>query len=121
MVVGRVYVIYTTLARPRPKDKIVLCICAAADLFFWINTDPARHGIGQLPLVATDHPALTHDCHLDCSRVTTFPPRELEAAEPRAPISKALARRIVAELQANPPKTLPATQLALAIANLSQL
>lgn len=105
MILGRIYVIYTTLARP-PKDKLALCICSAENLFFWINTNSQRHGIGQFQLTATDHDALSHDCFLDCSRVTTFLPQELAAAQQREAISADLARRVVNFLQNDPPKTL---------------
>ena len=121
MNVGHVYVVLTTLSRP-PKDKITLCICAASNLFFWINTRPRPHGIGQVALRADDHrQALTHDCYLDCSRVTTFLPDELEAARHRGAISPALAARIVETLSREPPKTLAPRHLKLAIANLSSL
>lgn len=120
MNVGHVYVVFTTLARP-PKDKITLCICAADNLFFWINTEPQRHGVGQLPLAATDHSALSRDCHLDCSRVTTFLPPELDAAQARGTISVKLAERIVDFLATDPPKTLSPKHVRLAIDSLSTL
>lgn len=120
MIVGHVYVVHTTLARPA-KDKITLCICAAENLFFWINTNPPTHGIGQFRLSATDHAALSRDCFLDCSRVTTFPQRELDAAQHRGGISADLARRVVAFLRNDPPKTLPRRFVTLAIENLSTL
>lgn len=117
MNVGHVYVIHTVLARP-PKDKITICISAAENLFFWVNTKPRRHGIGQLALVAEDHSALTHDCFLDCSRVTTFAGVELAAAQHRGAISPVLARRIVQLLETDPPKTLPPRYIKLVIENL---
>jgi hypothetical protein len=117
---GHVYVIHTTLSRP-PKQKITVCICADQNLFFWINSKPNRNGIGQLPLVSADHPSLTRDCHLDCSRVTTFSGQELASAQPRGSISPALALRIVRFLEDRPPKTLTPRNLALAIRNLSGL
>ncbi|MDO8837395.1 MAG: hypothetical protein Q7V31_00595 [Parvibaculum sp.] len=120
MNVGHVYVIHTALARP-PKDKLTVCICATDNLFFWINTNPQRHNIGQLALVAADHGALKHDCFLDCSRVTTFSQHELDAAQPRGSISAALAQRIVALLENDPPKTLPPRFLKLAIDNITPL
>lgn len=120
MIAGHVYVIYSSLTRP-PKDKITVCICATENLFFWINTKPQRLGIGQLALTATDHAALTHDCFLDCSRVTTCSQHELEKAQHRGPISTVLARRIVEFLENDPPKTLPPRFLTLAIANLTPL
>jgi hypothetical protein len=117
---GHVYLVHTALTRP-PKDKLTICICAAESLFFWINTEPRHHGIGQLPLEAGEHSALSHGCHLDCSRVTTFPPHELKAAQARGAISQKLATRIVGLLREAPPKTLPPRHLDLAIENLSAL
>jgi hypothetical protein len=80
---GHVCVVFTTLTRPQPKEKIVLCICEQDNLFVWFNTDAQQHGAGQLKCVRDDHPALTHDCYLDLSRVTTFLPREISNAKPR--------------------------------------
>lgn len=120
MIAGHVYVVYTALARP-PKDKLTVCVCAADNLFFWINTRPQRHNIGQLPLVAADHEALSHDCFLDCSRVTTFSAIELGSAQHRGAISSDLARRIVHLLKTEPPKTLPPRYIKLAVDNLSAL
>ncbi|MFG1461776.1 hypothetical protein V5F77_02670 [Xanthobacter sp. DSM 24535] len=120
MIVGHVYVVHTTLARP-PKDKITICICAGENLFFWINTKPQRHGLGQLPLTAVEHAALSHDCFLDCSRATTFSPYELNTSQHRGTISAALALRIVESLRNDPPKTLPRRFVQLAINNLSAM
>jgi hypothetical protein len=58
LIAGHIYIVHTALARP-PKDKIALCICGGENLFFWLNTKPQRHGVGQLALVAD---ALSHDC-----------------------------------------------------------
>jgi len=118
--VGHVYVVRTTLSRP-PKDKLTICICAAELLFFWINTEARPHGIGQLQLEADDHVALSHNCYLDCSRVTTFLPLELRAAQHRGSISPVLAGRIVQFLIDEPPKTLSPRFLKLAKENLSTL
>jgi hypothetical protein len=114
--VGHVYVVYTVLTKP-PKNKIILCVCAAENLFLWINTKPRPHDVGQLALTATDHDALTHNCYLDCSRVTTFT-AELASALHRGPISETLAARIVEFLKQKPPKTLPGKHLNLIITNL---
>jgi hypothetical protein len=120
VIVGNVYDIHTTLARPNPKVKITVCMCDKDFLFFWINTAAAFNGIGQFPLCAADHPRrLSHDCFLDCSRITTFPAAELRAAIDHGPLSTELKRRIVAFLTTAPPKTLPGKHLALAIANLA--
>jgi len=120
LILGHVYVVPTTLTKP-PKDKLTICVCVDQSLFVWFNTKPRSHGHGQLPIAATEHPALTHDCYLDCSRVTSFPPRELAAAQQRDRISAALAARIIAYLEANPPKTLPGRHRQLIIDNLQAL
>lgn len=120
MTVGHIYVIDTALARP-PKEKITVCICTSDNLFFWINTKPARHGDGQLPLSKGEHFYLTHDCFLDCSRVTSFPPDELNAAKHIGPISREMAQRVIKLLVDSPPKTLPKRYADLAIQNLSAL
>lgn len=118
MITGHVYVIYTALARP-PKDKLTVCICGNEKMFFWVNSDPRRHGVGQFALAAADHSNLTHDCFLDCSRVTTFSQHELDGAQHRGPISADLAQRLVEFLDRNPPKTLTPRFLKLAIDNLA--
>lgn len=120
MNVGHVYVVHTTLARP-PKDKITVCVCAADNLFFWINTKPQRHGVGQFPLAQDDHEALSHACFLDCSRVTTFLQHELAAAQHRGGISAELATRLIAFLEENPPRTLAPRMVRLATDNLKTL
>lgn len=120
IIAGHVYVVYTTLTRP-PKDKITVCVCAADNLFFWVNTEPRRGGIGQIALTATDHQALTRNCFLDCSRVTTFLQSELDAAQPRGPVSSQLAQRIVDYLRESPPKTLPTRYLKIAIATMEAI
>lgn len=117
---GHVLEIYTNLSSP-PKDKITICICADSNLFFWINTNPRRHGIAQFPLTSDDHGRLNRDCFLDCSRVTTFGDIELSGAQDHGCISTELASKIVEYLENNPPKTLPPVHMRLAIENLSSL
>jgi hypothetical protein len=77
--------------------------------------------VGQFALAATDHPALSHGYYLDCSRVTTFLPLELKAAQARELISTELAKKIVKFLMDSPPKTLPPRYLKLAVGNLTAL
>jgi hypothetical protein len=115
---GEIYIVHTALTKPAPKDKIVLCICAVDNFFVWINTKAAAHGIGQFPLHEPDHGSLNRDCFLDLSRVTTFPPRELANAQARGPINADLAGRLLAHVQANPPKTLSKRYLDLLLATL---
>lgn len=94
--VGRVYIVPTrTLAN---HDKIVIC-CIEPDRFIWINSQPnRRRPEAQVSIAAHEHGALTHDSYIDLSRITTFPPWELEDAEPRDMISANVARRIIAGL-----------------------
>lgn len=94
--VGRVYVVPTrTLAN---HNKIVIC-CIEPDRFIWINTQPnRRRPEAQVQIAENEHTALTHDSYIDLSRITTFPPHELDAAEARDMISPAVAQRIIAGL-----------------------
>jgi hypothetical protein len=109
--------IHTRLSDQEKGADFVEAGGVAENLFLWINTKPAPHNVGQFALTATDHGALTHDCFLDCSRVTTFA-EELGSARHRGPISEALAARIVELLTEKPPKTLPGKHLKLIIASL---
>jgi hypothetical protein len=118
--VGHLYVVHTTLTNP-PKDKLVICVCDAVPLFLWINTHPRHHGIGQMPLISTDHAALAHNCHLDCSRLTSFRPAEIGGALDRGIISQALAAQIVQFVTENPPKTLIRPHLDKVVSNLGAL
>lgn len=120
MTPGHIYIIHASIARP-PKDKIVLCICAQRNLFFWINTNPRTHGVGQFALSEQDHRSLSRDCFLDLSRMTTFLPVDLDAAQPRGPISQQLAEQICSYLEQRPPKTLSAAQVSIAVQALSQI
>lgn len=120
MNLGHLYVIHTTLTKP-PKDKLVICVCAEKNLFIWINSRPRAHGVAQMPLAAADHVALSHECHLDCSRVTTFRPAELDAALDRGRIMSDLAARIVAFVTLTQPKTLTPGQQQTIRTNLAAL
>lgn len=120
MNLGHLYVVHTTLSKP-PKDKLVICVCAEANLFMWINSLERPHGDGQMPLVQNEHSALSKACFLDCSRVTTFRPHELAAAQDRGKISAALNEKIVGFLTEHPPRLLPPNQRAKVIGNLSDI
>lgn len=82
------------MTKPLPKNKIVVCVEASKPLFVWFNSNAALHGQGQLACSPADHPALSHHCFLDLSRVTTFLPNEVQAAQPRALLSPQLMARI---------------------------
>jgi hypothetical protein len=104
---GHVYVVLTTLTKPEPKEKIVLCICEKSNLFVWFNAEAQRHGAGQLKCAAGDHPALTRECYLDLSRVTTFQPHEIANAKPRGPVSDELKKKVCEMVEAGVPTLIP--------------
>jgi hypothetical protein len=103
---GHVYVVFTTLTKP-PKEKIVLCICEERNLFVWFNTELQRHGVGQLKCASGDHRALTHDCYLDLSRVTTFSAAQIADAKPRGPISDEIKKKVCDMVEAGIPTLIP--------------
>ena len=117
MILGHLYVVSTTLTRP-PKDKLAICVCNERNLFVWINTNPRPHGVGQFKIDGNSHGALNHESHLDCSRLTTFLPAELHAAQDRGPISPELASAIVEWLEAERPITLTDGHYKLLLDNL---
>jgi hypothetical protein len=79
--VGDIFRVHTTLANP-PKQKIVLYVgrLGDIDLFLWFNTEARRNRPAQMQVKPGQAPGISRDCFLDCSRVTTFPQRELEDA-----------------------------------------
>lgn len=94
MNVGDVLRVHTTLANP-PKTKIVMYVGRHAnhDLFLWFNTEPRKRP-AQMSVSPREAPVITRDCFLDCSRVTTFPPRELKQAEHQGCASAAFLQRV---------------------------
>jgi hypothetical protein len=121
LIVGEVAVVFTALSKP-PKIKITICVGDNPPLFLWINTEPRQHGVGQMPLTSADHPqALKHDCYLDCSRVTTFPPGEMANAKARGSISPALAAKIADFIEENRPVTLRIEQQRLIVDGLREI
>ena len=124
LITGNVYVVRTTLARApkhKPeqasKDKIVLCISANDKFFFWFNTSQAHHGIGQLPVQPTQAPGLVHDCFLDLSRLTTFPPAELANAKDCGTASRELLIKVISTLNEGI-RTLTQRQINSAVSSL---
>jgi hypothetical protein len=102
VITGHVYRVRTTLVNP-PKTKIVLCV---GNWFLWFNTD-ARKGVpAQMQVKAGDAPGISKDCHLNCGRITVFPPGELAAATDEGPAqtnsSRALPMRSRTARQLSP-------------------
>lgn len=96
---GHIYIVDTVLSKP-PKEKFALCVCVADGLFFWINTNAAPHGKDQLPLASGCHKLITHDSHLDLSKVFKHLDHEIEDAREFPCISEALRDEIVAKIEA---------------------
>jgi hypothetical protein len=80
------------------KRKIVLYVGHhfGNDLFLWFNTD-ARQRTAQLPIAAGEAPGITHECFLDCGRVTTHSETEFEMHFGRA--SSAFLRKVAEEIE----------------------
>jgi hypothetical protein len=118
--VGNIYIIYASWIKPRPHDKISLCVCDTREWFFWINSDAAFHSIGQVPLEACCHRAISHESFLDLSGVKKFTPIELAGARDRGPVSAELLALIRTSLS-TPISLLPETQRAYVLSALSVL
>ena len=96
MNIGDVFRVHMALTKPQPKTKIVIYVGkhAGIDLFVWFNTDPRKKRPAQKSVTAQEAPGITHDCFLDCSRVTTFPARELKGAEHQGCASAEFRKRV---------------------------
>jgi hypothetical protein len=62
---------------------------------------------------AKEHPALSHDCFLDLSRLTTFQHREIDTAQTRGPLSNEVRARIIDTLAEGVPTLTPMQQQTL--------
>jgi hypothetical protein len=96
VIAGHVYRVHTTLANP-PKTKIVLCV---GNWFLWFNTE-ARNRPAQMRVKAGEAPGITKDCHLDCGRITVFPPGELAAAKDEGLCTQEFLSRVADEVEKN--------------------
>ena len=75
------------------------------------------HGVGQLPVQPTQAPGLTHDCFLDLSRLTTFPPAELANAKDCGTASRELLIKVISTLNEGI-RTLTQRQINSAVSSL---
>ena len=94
MITGHVYRVHTTLTNP-PKTKIVLCV---GKWFLWFNTE-ARQRPAQMQVKTGEAPGITKDCHLDCGRITVFPPGELAAAQDQGSCTHEFLSRVADEVE----------------------
>ena len=115
---GHIYYIYCSYLSA-PHEKISVCICAETPLFFWINTEPAFHGQGQVLVSVTMLPGiLKHDSYADLSRVKTFAEKDLKRARHCGPISEDLRKLLLSAL-ASGNETLPEAKRKLAAKGLT--
>ncbi|ANL52868.1 hypothetical protein [Rhizobium phaseoli] len=91
---GHIYIVHTVLAKPA-KDKFAICVCVADGYFIWINTKAAPHGRDQIPIAAGCHELVTHDSHIDLSKIFRHPEWELEQAKEFPCISEDLCKTII--------------------------
>lgn len=98
--VGHVYIVKTALSNPA-KEKFAMCVCVDPRLFVWINTKSRPHGKDQLQIEAGCHELISHDSHVDLSRVVNHPDFEMDAAKEFSRISKDLCQRIIKQLEGN--------------------
>jgi hypothetical protein len=114
---GHLYWITFGFIQP-PHEKISLCICSERPLFFWINSNPKPHGIGQLQVSVQLCPILRYDSVLDLSGAKTGAEADLNTARHAGPISGDLRALVIGELS-NPIRLLPDAHRLLALGNLS--
>jgi hypothetical protein len=114
---GNIYWITYDYIQPI-HEKISLCVCPERPLFFWINSQPKVHGLGQLPLSPAVCPQLQHDSYLDLSGLKTGSEFEMESARDDGPMSEGMKTLVLLELS-SPIPMLPEIHRALALANLT--
>jgi hypothetical protein len=114
---GNIYWITFNFIQPI-HEKISLCICPERPLFFWINSTPRVHGIGQLLIPMSACSALKYDSYLDLSGVKTGSVLEMQTARDAGPMSADMKTLVVKQLS-NPISLLAEIHRTLAIANLT--
>jgi hypothetical protein len=114
---GKIYWITYGFIQPI-HEKISLCICPERPLFFWINTQPKAHGIGQIHLKKAVCPQLKYDSYLDLSGLKTGSEFDMETARDDGPMSEEMKTLVLLELS-TPIAMLPEVHRTLALANLT--
>lgn len=116
-VAGNIYWITFQFIQP-VHEKISLCICPDRPLFFWVNSAPKVHGVGQLLVSPNECLILNYDSYLDLSGVKTGSESEMQTARDAGPISDSLRNLILEEL-GNQIRLLPVAHRELALRNLA--
>jgi len=92
---GDVLYIYCVYAKPRPKNKYVICVCPQTSLFLFINTKPRRIAQdAQVGLLKNELQCLKNDSFIDTSKLVTFSKREIDKAEPKGFLIDPIRQRI---------------------------
>lgn len=116
-VAGHLYWITFGFIDP-PHEKISLCFCPDRPLFFWINSNPKPHGIGQVPVAVQICPTLNYDSVLDLSGAKTGSAADLGSARVAGPMTPDLQHLVLTQL-AQPIRLLPDGHRRLALQNLA--
>jgi hypothetical protein len=114
---GHIYWITFHYIQP-PHEKISVCVCPDRPLFFWINTNPKPHGVGQLLVQPGDCDQLRHESYIDLSGLKTGSEFDLNSARYGAPLSERMRAALLSAL-AQPIPLLPDVHRNLALANLA--
>lgn len=114
---SNLYYIWCSYIEPQ-HEKISICACPEAPYFFWVNTDPRSHGIGQVPWPSGITNGVVCDCYADLSCFKMFAPKDIAKARDMGPLSEPAKALILAEL-ATPIATLAEAYRQLALRNLT--
>ncbi len=85
-----------------PKEKFAICVCPEEKLFFFINSQPRRLAEAQVEIQDYELDCLSHNSHVDTSKVVTFSERELETSRHLDHISTMLKLRIKTRVREHP-------------------
>jgi hypothetical protein len=77
--VGDVIRVMARFARPKPKIKLLICVCPIQYKYMVINTDPFHAAMSaQLPVAISELTLLSHDSYIDTSKLVTLSEAETQ-------------------------------------------
>ena len=112
---GGVLLIYCTYIEP-PHDKFCVCVCPDRRWFFFINSEPRKSNVGQVPVLPRDLDCLDHESYIDTTKIVTFTTNELSRAQRKGAINPTIKLKIKMAVQAH--GILPAKQVQVVDENL---
>lgn len=98
---GDVILVNCQLTNP-PKEKFAICVCPEKKLFFFINSQPRRLAEAQVEIQDYELDCLSHNSHVDTSKVVTFSECELQTSRHKGPLSNMLKLRIKRRVREHP-------------------